>query len=141
MSQSQINLWKSELSALWMKLEVQNFLTSIGVDYEMHFDQQLKNSKQFSNPYLNHTWVIQSHSQLPLGVLHAYPNQIGQERVIWEEWFLLNGEIRHHVLSNLPLEKQDGVWQPEPTDQDHPEITLNRSWNYRIEPRLNPILL
>ena len=54
---------------------------------------------------------------------------------------MLNGEIRHHVLSNLALENQDGVWQPEPTDTDHPDITLNRSWNYKIAKSLNPFLL
>jgi hypothetical protein len=72
--------------------------------------------------------------------LHVYPNQIQDDQVIWEEWFLLDGEIRHHVLSNSALENQDGVWQPEPTDTDHPDITLNRSWNYKIEKSLTPFL-
>jgi hypothetical protein len=135
------SLWKEELGSHWKALKIEHFLSEIGVDFQTNFLQSLNNSRLNSNPYLNHTWIIQDHSQLPIGVLHAYPNQIGVDQVIWEEWFLLNGEIRHHVLSNLPLVNQDGTWQPEPTDKDNPEITLNRSWNYKIEKSLKPFLL
>jgi len=141
MEQSQKSPWKDELNSLWNKLAVGDFLATIGIDFDLHFQSTLSKSTKSSNPYQNHTWLIRSHSQLPEGVLHVYPNQIQEDQVIWEEWFLLDGEIRHHVLSNSALENQDGVWQPEPTDTDHPDITLNRSWNYKIEKSLNPFLL
>ena len=140
MDQDLSNLWKEELLSHWVALELDHFLNDIGIDFQSNFVQPLNNSKLSTNPYLNHTWIIQDHSQLPEGVLHADPHQIGVDKVIWEEWFLLNGEIRHHVLSNLQLNQQDGTWQPEPTDKDHPEITLNRSWNYKIEKSLKPFL-
>jgi len=59
----------------------------------------------------------------------------------YQKWFLLNGEIRHHILSNAPLDNEDGIWQPEPTDTDHPKIVLNTKWHYRNSRDLSPSLI
>ena len=85
-----------------------------------------------------HSWDEDSASEIGISQVSAF---LGMEkRIIWEEWFLLNGELRHHVLSNHSFEQQDGVWQSEPDDTDHPLITINRKWNYKIERSLIPFL-
>jgi hypothetical protein len=141
MNNQQTIAWKQALFAEWLNLDVPKFFQSIGIDFTLKFEKSLSESKQQVNPYRDHTWLLMPNSQIPEGVLHVYPNQIPKERIIWEEWFLLNGELRHHVLSNHSFEQQDGVWQSEPDDTDHPLITVNRKWNYKIEKSLIPFLL
>lgn len=133
--------WKVSLNSIWNSQSCPAFLKSIGVDFAKAFSDSLNNSVLEDNPYKNHIWQVMANSQIPEGVLHVYPVEIADAPVIWEEWFLLNGEIRHHILSNAPLENEDGIWQPEPTDKDHPKVVLNTQWHYRNSQDLSPWLL
>lgn len=133
--------WKLDLNLTWSKENTAAFLHSIGIEFTTAFLDPLNRSTVEHNPYQNHIWQVMANSQIPEGVLHVYPIKIADAPVIWEEWFLLNGEIRHHILSNAPLDNEDGIWQPEPTDTDHPKIVLNTKWHYRNSKDLAPCLL
>lgn len=141
MSATSPSAWKLDLNSIWSKENVAAFLKSIGIDFTAAFSDPLHNCTLEHNPYQNHIWQVMVNSQIPQGVLHVYPIHIGAAPIIWEEWFLLNGEIRHHILSNAPLENEDGIWQPKPTDTDHPKIVLNTKWHYRNSKDLSPSLI
>lgn len=141
MSATSPSAWKLDLNSIWSKENVAAFLKSIGIDFTAAFSDPLHNCTLEHNPYQNHIWQVMANSQIPQGVLHVYPIQIGAAPIIWEEWFLLNGEIRHHILSNAPLENEDGIWQPEATDTDHPPVVLNTKWHYRNSKELAPSLI
>jgi hypothetical protein len=133
--------WKLDLHSTWSKEDAAAFLYLICIDFTTAFLDPLKKSKLKRNPYQNHIWQVMANSKIPQGVLHAYPVIIADAPIIWEEWFLLNGEIRHHILSNASLENEDGIWEPEPTDTDHPKIVINTKWHYRNSKDLTPCLL
>lgn len=141
MSTSSLLGWKLSLNSIWDQENAEAFLKSIGIDFASAFLDPLHSSTVEHNPYQNHIWQVMASSQIPEGVLHVYPIKIGAVPIIWEEWFLLNGEIRHHILSNAPLDNEDGIWQPEPTDTDHPKIVLNTKWHYRNSKDLSPSLI
>jgi len=141
MSTSSLPDWKLSLNAIWDQENAAAFLKSIGIDFTSAFLDPLHSSTEEHNPYQKHIWQVMASSQIPEGVLHVYPIEIGSTPIIWEEWFLLNGEIRHHILSNAPLANEDGIWQPEANDTDHPKVVINTKWHYRNSKDLSPSML
>jgi len=141
MSTSSLPRWKLSLNSIWDQENAAAFLKSIGIDFTSAFLDSLHSSTVEHNPYQNHIWQVMASSQIPEGVLHVYPIEIGSTPIIWEEWFLLNGEIRHHILSNAPLANEDGIWQPEANDTDHPKVVINTKWHYRNSKDLSPSML
>jgi hypothetical protein len=133
--------WMSKTNERWIEIGVPEFLAKIGIDFESNFLKTLQNCTTSENPYPNSKWEIIPHSVIPGGVLHCYPIKIEQSKVTWEEWFLMDGEIHHHILSNQPFENEEGIWTPEADDQDHPVEVLGRSWHYQNSSDLRPSLL
>jgi hypothetical protein len=127
---STTNTWRNLLLSHWEELEIPKFLYRIGVDYQLDFVNPLNHSHLKTNPYSMHDWTLMENSHIPEGVLHLCPKNIGDNQVFWEEWFLLEDGIHHHVLSNNDFLKEQGVWTPPPGDVDHPTIVLNTSWHY-----------
>lgn len=133
--------WISKTYEHWVAIGTPKFMEDIGVDFESNFLQTINNCAILDDPYSNCKWEIIPHSVIPAGVLHCYPIAIGTERVTWEEWFIMEGEIHHHLLSNLPFEGEQGVWTPNDDDKDHPIEVLGRSWHYQNTSDLRPSLL
>jgi hypothetical protein len=132
--------WIEATKARWQELNAEFFLTSIGIDFKTNFSDSISNSKLSTDPYSNSIWKIVPHSLVPQGVLHCYPKLVASEKVIWEEWFLMDNEIHHHILSNQPFDSAQGIWTPEPDDADHPIEVLGRSWHYENSKDLRPTL-
>ncbi|CAN2243588.1 hypothetical protein MCEMKE157_01242 [actinobacterium SCGC AAA044-D11] len=132
--------WIEATKARWQELNAEFFLTSIGIDFKTNFSDSISNSKLSTDPYSNSIWKIVPHSLVPQGVLHCYPKLVASEKVIWEEWFLMDNEIHHHILSNQPFDSAQGIWTPEPDDADHPIEVLGRSWHYENSKNLKPTL-
>ena len=132
--------WIHATKARWQKLNAESFLASIGIDFKTNFLDSISNSKLSADPYANSIWKIVPHSLVPQGVLHCYPKVVTSEKVIWEEWFLMDNEIHHHILSNKTFDSAQGIWTPEPDDADHPIEVLGRSWHYKNSKDLRPTL-
>ncbi len=139
MSQSE-QPWIQATKARWQELNAEFFLTSIGIDFKSNFLEPISNTNQITDPYANSIWQIIPHSLIPQGVLHCFPKVVTAEKVIWEEWFLMDGEIHHHILSNHPFDSAQGIWTPEPIDTDHPIEVLGLSWHYKNSKDLRPTL-
>ena len=133
--------WQRELHQVWREIEVSQFLEKIGIKFEITFLETLQLSNLAQNPYSNSIWRILPNSTIPLGVLHCYPREVAGQKVIWEEWFLLDGALRHHILSNVSFEGEEGVWSPAPDDMDHPKEVLHSTWHYQNSSDLRPSLL
>jgi len=141
MDTTEIEPWISTTHERWLEIDAPKFLASIGIDFEANFLKVINDCRLSENPYLNCKWEIVPHSAIPGGVLHCYPIEINSSRVTWEEWFLMDGEIHHHILSNLAFEHEQGVWTPDADDKDHPIEVLGRSWHYQNTADLRPSLL
>ena len=139
MSQSE-QPWIQATKARWLELNAEFFLASIGIDFKSNFLKPISNTNQITDPYANSIWQIIPHSLIPKGVLHCFPKVVTAEKVIWEEWFLMDGEIHHHILSNHSFNSAQGIWTPEPNDADHPIEVLGLSWHYKNSKDLKPTL-
>ena len=132
--------WITATKARWRELNAEFFLTNIGIDFESNFLEPISNTYKSTDPYANSIWQIIPHSLISQGVLHCYPKKVSSEKVIWEEWFLLDNEIHHHILSNLKFDSAQGICTPEPDDSDHPIEVLGRSWHFENSKDLKPTL-
>ena len=132
--------WIEATKARWRELNAESFLANIGIDFKTNFLDPISNSNLSADPYANSIWKIVPHSLVSQGVLHCYPKVVSSEKVIWEEWFLMDNEIHHHILSNQPFDSAQGIWTPEPDDADHPIEVLGRSWHYENSKDLRPTL-
>ena len=132
--------WIHATKTRWHELNVEFFLANIGIDFKSNFLEPITNTNKTTDPYADSIWQIIPHSLIPQGVLHCYPKRVTFEKVIWEEWFLLNNEIHHHILSNQKFDSAQGIWTPEPDDSDHPIEVLGRSWHFENSEDLQPIL-
>jgi len=132
--------WIQATLKRWQELNAEFFLSNIGIDFKSNFLEPISNSSLVTDPYKNSIWQIIPHSKVPQGVLHCFPKVVNSEKVIWEEWFLMDNEIHHHILSNHLFDSAQGIWTPEPNDTDHPIEVLGRSWNYENSKDLKPTL-
>ena len=60
------------------------------------------NSEIFTNSkilelYSNHEWIVIQNSQVG-SVINAVPDMSIADSVPWEEWFLMGGNVHHHIL-------------------------------------------
>lgn len=133
--------WISKTYERWAAIGAPKFLEDIGIDFTSQFLETIKSCVLAEDPYDLSKWEIVPHSLIAGGVLHCYPLKIGAARVTWEEWFVMDGEIHHHILSNLSFESEQGVWTPDADDKDHPIEVLGRSWHYENTSDLRPSLL
>lgn len=133
--------WQRDLNQVWQDNDIPKFLDGIGIKFEMAFLEALQSSNLSQNPYSNCIWRVLPNSNIPKGVLHCYPREVKSQKVVWEEWFVLDQAIRHHILSNVPFEGEEGVWSPAPDDVDHPKEVLSSSWHYQNSSDLRPSLL
>jgi hypothetical protein len=132
--------WIQATKARWQELNVESFIFNIGIDFKSNFLEPISSSNLDSDPYINSIWQIIPHSLIPQGVLHCYPKETTSQKVIWEEWFAMDNEIHHHILSNEPFASAQGIWTPESNDIDHPIEVLGRSWHYENSKDLKPTL-
>lgn len=141
--------WQSELEKVWLRLEIPEFLSKVGVDFEETFICPLRASNLQTNPYQNHTWLFFRLDRLPPGVLHASPKQkVGQEPALWEEWFIEDSVNHHHALRNssaislhVPAQTSLLNWRSPSNDSEHPLEVMDVDWHYFNDADQRPYLL
>ena len=64
---------------------------------------------EFINPktaesYADHEWMVIDNSEVGI-VINAVPDITKTDTIPWEEWFMMENEIHHHVLFSVKHEK------------------------------------
>ena len=83
---------------------------------------------EFINPktaeyYEDHEWMVIDNSEVGI-VINAVPDIAKTDTIPWEEWFMMENEIHHHVLFSVKHEKSTMTWQGEHDDKDHTKQVL-----------------
>ena len=89
--------------------------------------------------YAGHQWIVFENSVVGT-VINAIPPLHLTATIPWEEWFVMDGELRHHILFTEKHESSTMTWEGPIEDEDHPEPVLGRLWHvHNAEP--TPYLL
>jgi hypothetical protein len=117
------------------KADVELAFTRIGLNFKELFGS---GSVQ-GNPYREHTWLVKESGGFL--VVNAIPAVVDQDRLFWEEWYLNEGEIHHHVLSLWRPHTYHAVFQAPERDDLHPEYCFGSAWYVVEDPDMSPWLL
>jgi len=131
--------WKEEVHEAWRSINLEGFCAQIGIDFQSNFERSLQSSEAKSNPYPQYRWEILPNTRIQTGVLHLVPPSMDDLSTLWEEWFIEEEKIHHHVLRNHPHDLATGTWFGESADTDHPREVLGIHWYHSNDADLRPI--
>ena len=97
-------------------------------------------STKIAELYLNHKWSVIQNSQVGK-VINAVPDISKADSIPWEEWFLMDGNIHHHILFKKNYPKSNMTWEGSLDDKEHPKQVLGILWHVYNEKDLNPYLI
>tara|TARA_B100000686_G_C16362736_1_gene748556 strand:+ start:166 stop:561 length:396 start_codon:yes stop_codon:yes gene_type:complete len=106
----------------------------IGINYGIF------NSIKIAEFYSNHEWSVIQNSQVGK-VINAVPDISKTDSIPWEEWFLMDGIIHHHILFTKKHPKSNMTWVGDLDDKEHPKQVLGILWHVHNEKDLNPYLI
>lgn len=97
-------------------------------------------SSEIAELYSNHEWIVIKNSQVG-PVINAVPDISIAESVPWEEWFLIDGNVHHHILFKKKYPKSNMTWKGNLDDKEHPKQVLGILWYVYNEKNVNPFLI
>ena len=97
-------------------------------------------STKIAELYSNHKWSVIQNSQVGK-VINAVPDISKADSIPWEEWFLMDGNIHHHILFKKKYPKSNMTWEGSLDDKEHPKQVLGILWHVYNEKNLNPYLI
>ena len=106
---------------------------NLGINYEIFC------STETSELYSLHEWIVIQNSQVG-PVINAVPDIKIADSVPWEEWFLMDNEIHHHILFLKKYPKSTMTWEGSLDDKEHPKQVLGLLWHVYNEEDVTPYL-
>ena len=97
-------------------------------------------STKIAELYSNHKWSVIQNSQVGK-VINAVPDISKADSIPWEEWFLMDGNIHHHILFKNKYPKSNMTWEGSLDDKEHPKQVLGILWHVYNEKDFNPYLI
>ena len=126
----------SDLSKFLKKIKNSKILDTakdIGINFEIF------TTTEISELYSNHEWIVIQNSQVG-PVINAVPDISIADSVPWEEWFLMGGNVHHHILFNKKYPKSNMTWKGSLDDNEHPKQVLGILWHVYNEKDVDPYL-
>jgi len=127
----------SDLSGFLEKIKNSRILDTardLGINLEIF------TTPEISELYSNHEWIVIQNFQVG-PVINAVPEISLADSVPWEEWFLMDGNLRHHILFKKKYPKSNMTWKGSLDDNEHPKQCLGILWHVYNEKNINPYLI
>ena len=96
-------------------------------------------SETLLKKYKDWSWTVRRCDEFPL-ILNALPPAGQLEEFFWEEWFILDGKVHHHVLSIKEPVSFEKIYQAPDADEIHPPEVLGKRWYERDFLNMEPVL-
>ena len=115
----------SEFSTFLEKIKNTKILDAakdIGINCEIF------TSTEIAEVYSNQKWSVLQNSQVGK-VINAVPYISKADSIPWEEWFLMDGNIHHHILFKKKYPKSNLTWEGSLDDKEHPKQVLGILWH------------
>lgn len=124
----------SDFEQMLRQAGVDTAAAAIGLDFALFTQVGM------AERYHDHYWLVTHHPRLG-AVINAVPSLDRTVSVPWEEWFRMDGELRHHVLYTVKQPESTDIWQGELDDQFHPPQVLGPLWHVYNDPEATPLLV
>jgi hypothetical protein len=110
----------------------------LGLNFKRFFPEDAINI--VNKIYKNYEWIVKSVPRFNK-VINAVPPNEKMKELPWEEWFVLNSKIYHHVLYLKAPDQYDEIFNAPQIDDIHPVRTLGKIWYVIDDPDMSPVLL
>lgn len=126
----------SELEDILHSCRVDVATKRIGLDFDTVFPGL---DTLETNPYRHHRWVVkENHGFL---IVNAICEEAEQDRLFWEEWYLYQNEVHHHLLTLYKPYQHHEVFVCPAQDDIHPVQSFGKSWYVVEDPDMRALLL
>jgi threonine dehydrogenase-like Zn-dependent dehydrogenase len=89
--------------------------------------------------YAGWTWTVRRCDEFPL-ILNALPPEGRLEELFWEEWFIMDAMVHHHILSIREPVSFEKIYQAPDADEIHPPEVLGKRWYEQDYLNREPVL-
>ncbi len=96
-------------------------------------------SGDLASTYPGWTWTVRRCDEFPI-ILNALPPEGKLEELFWEEWFVLDGKVHHHILSVPEPVSFEKIFQAPDADEIHPPEVLGKRWYEQNYLNMEPVL-
>ena len=111
----------------------------LAIAHKLGMDGNLFTDPGMAEFYSNHEWIVINNNEVG-EVINAIPTISRADSIPWEEWFIVDCQIRHHVLFTSKHQKSNMTWEGHPGDKDHPKQVLGMLWHVYNDDNLTPFL-
>ena len=108
------------------------------LDFEKLFPEKIR--EKVTKMYGKHEWIVKNVPRFDT-IINAVPSQEKIKEHPWEEWYVLENQIHHHVLYLIEPSSYDEIFNAPDFDDIHPPRTLGKSWYVINDKDMNPVLL
>ena len=106
----------------------------LGLDFERLFPEDT------NKIYENYEWTVKTIPRFNK-IINAVPPDKNIKSLPWEEWYMLEKKIHHHVLYLKEPVHYDEIYNAPQIDDIHPIRTLGKIWYVIDDPDMSPVLL
>lgn len=131
--------WKNDIVTQWESLDLEEFCSTLCINYEESFLKPINLSSVTQNPFDGFKFSWLPHSMVKDGLLHLHPIEVSNDQVTWEEWFVAEGVLHHHILWNYTYRETTDSWLG--NDEDHPKTICDVLWHYFNDTDIRPMAL
>lgn len=111
---------------------------NLGLDFKRLFPEDALN--RINKMYENYEWIIKTVPRFNK-IINAVPPDKNMKDLPWEEWYLLDGKIYHHVLYLKEPVHYNEIFNAPQIDDIHPIRVLGKIWYVIDDPDMSPVLL
>ncbi len=90
--------------------------------------------------YEAHEWIVKSVPGIGT-IINAVPPDSKIGSLPWEEWYIREGKLHHHVLYLKKPPRHDEIFKAPKHDDVHPPRTLGKNWYVVEDLDMSPVLL
>ncbi|HOV63829.1 MAG TPA: hypothetical protein PLG43_08125 [Spirochaetia bacterium] len=113
---------------------VDRAFADLGLDVERLFPKD----KLKDNLYADHIWKV---VRVPGWIIiNAVPPVEKQDTLFWEEWYLHEGKVFHHILSLWKPASYTEIFHAPQHDDVHPPEVFGKNWYVIDDPDMRPYL-
>jgi hypothetical protein len=117
---------------------IDRHFASLGLDFTRLFPPKKK--RRVQSAYGDYQWLVKTVERFGT-VINAVPPDDKIDVLPWEEWFVLDGKLTHHVLYLAEPDSYDEIFDAPDDDDVHPRRTLGKTWYVIDDGDMGPVLL
>lgn len=95
---------------------------------ELELNHNLNNqSAGIKSSYSGWKWTVRKCDEFPI-IINAIPPVEEMEKYFWEEWYMQDKKVHHHILYLIEPDSYDQIFEAPQTDDIHPPEIMSKKW-------------